>query len=54
MVLRAVQEVLSHPEGGKVEVMVYPRERPGQRRVVGHVSLWGKSQFQAEVQRVTE
>ena len=53
-VLKAVEEVLSHPLGGKVEVMVYPQAKPGDRRVVGHVSLWGSKQFQMELSQASD
>ncbi len=40
-VLSAVEEVLSHPLGGKVEISVYPEIPIGSRRIVIHPSLWG-------------
>ena len=33
-VIKAVQEVLSHPLGGRVAVVIYAQDKPGDRRVV--------------------
>ena len=39
--LKAVSEVLSHPLGGRVDIIVYSQEKPGDRRVVILPSMGG-------------